>query len=65
MNLWPAEHIFPPFFSRSVLIGWNYIIYTNFVMDFFVKINFPPISTDLEKNGGKSVQLVRGSFLPQ
>ena len=53
MNLWPVEHFFPPFFSRSVLIGWNYSIYTNFVMYFFVKINFPPISTDLEKNGGK------------
>ena len=39
MNLWPVEHFFPPFFSRSALI-----------------------STDLEKNGGKSVQLVRGSF---
>ena len=24
-------------------------------MDFFVKINFPPISTDLEKNGGKKM----------
>ena len=51
----------PVFFQISadwLKLHWK----ANLVMDFFVKINFPPISTDLEKNGGKSVQLVRGSF---
>ena len=24
MNLWPVEHFFPPFFSRSVLIGGKF-----------------------------------------
>ena len=34
----------------------------NLVMDFFVKINFQPISSDLEKNGGKKCS-TRQSFI--
>ena len=37
----------------------------NLVMDFFVKINFPPISTDLEKNGGKKCSTRQSCIFPK
>ena len=62
MNLWPVEHFFPPFFSRSVLIGGKFIFTKKSITRFAFQCNFNQSALIWKKTGGKSVQLVRGLF---
>ena len=62
MKLWRVEHFFPPFFSRSVLIGGKFIFTKKSITRFAFQCNFNQWALIWKKTGGKSVQLVRGSF---
>ena len=65
MNLWPVEHFFPPFFSRSVLIGGKFIFTKKSITRFAFQCNFNQSALIWKKTGEKSVQLVRGSFFQE
>ena len=62
MNLWPVEHFFPPFFSRSVLIGGKFIFTKKSITRFAFQCNFNQSALIWKKTGEKSVQLVRISL---
>ena len=62
MKLWQVEHFFPPFFSRSVLIGWKFIFTKKSITRFAFQCNFNQSALIWKKTGEKSVQLVRVSF---
>ena len=62
MQLWRVEHFFPPFFSRSVLIGGKFIFTKKSITRFAFQCNFNQSALIWKKTGEKSVQLVRVSF---
>ena len=40
VKLWRVEHFFPPFFSRSMLIGGKFIFYNSSEFHFFGSISY-------------------------
>ena len=53
------QHFFPPFFSRSVLIGGKFIFTKKSITRFAFQCNFNQSALIWKKTGEKSVQLVR------
>ena len=62
VKLWRVEHFFPPFFSRSVLIGGKFIFYKKIHYKICKCCNFNQSALIWKKTGEKSVQLVRVSL---
>ena len=62
MQLWRVEHFFPPFFSRSMLIGGKFIFTKKSITRFAFQCNFNQSALIWKKTGEKSVQLVRVSL---
>ena len=61
MQLWRVEHFFPPFFSRSVLIGGKFIFYKKIHYKICKCCNFNQSALIWKKNGGKKCS-TRQSF---
>ena len=62
VKLWRVEHFFPPFFSRSMLIGGKFIFYKKIHYKICKCCNFNQSALTWKKTGEKSVQLVRVSL---
>ena len=62
VKLWRVEHFFPPFFSRSMLIGGKFIFYKKIHYKICKCCNFNQSALIWKKTGEKSVQLVRVSL---
>ena len=62
VKLWQVEHFFPPFFSRSVLIGGKFIFCKKIHYKICKCCNFNQSALIWKKTGEKSVQLVRVSL---